>query len=126
MFTTLLGLKHKPNEQEHREGDLYRVVTTFGKTFELRYGYYGENDGENPLYVIYPDFLEQPHYTDRGEPFVTVLQDACENYRGESEKTADTTCEGCEYFRGGEDWFGICTSPGNKRALEGKEAVQNE
>ena len=29
-------------ESEHKEGDLYKIVTTFDKTFELRYGYYGE------------------------------------------------------------------------------------
>ena len=32
------------NIQVHQEGELYRVVTTFGKTFELRYGYYDERD----------------------------------------------------------------------------------
>lgn len=113
MFSELFGTPNTPQEPEHYEGELYKVVTTFGKTFELRYGYYGENDGSNQLYVIYPDFLAEPLYTDSGEPFVTVLQDACKSYRGENKKTPDTTCEECKYFRRGEDWFGICTCKRN-------------
>ena len=27
-----------------KEGDLYKVVNTYARTFELRYGYYGECD----------------------------------------------------------------------------------
>lgn len=115
MFTTLLENKNLPKEPEHKEGELYKTVTTFGKTFELRYGYYGENDGKNPLYVIYPDFVSNPLYTDNGEPFVTVIQDACKSYRGKNKKTPDTTCEECKFFRQGEDWFGICDCIKNRK-----------
>ena len=95
----------------HKDGELYRTVTTFGRTFELRYGYYDERDRESPLCapaVIYPDFTERPLYTARGEPFVTMLQDACAHYVGESTPMPDTTCAECGYFERGEEWFGIC------------------
>ena len=97
-----------------QEGDLYKVVTTFGKTFELRYGFYDERDRRSPLCdptVIYPDFLKDPLFTEQGEPFVTMMQDACGCYVGGAKRTPDTTCAECGCFRRGEEWFGICTCP---------------
>ena len=43
MFKTDFG-KSSPIEYEHKEGELYRVVRAFGKTFEIYYGYYEESD----------------------------------------------------------------------------------
>lgn len=100
-----------------KEGELYRVVTTFGKTFELRYGYYEECDRQSPLcrpVILYPDFQREPLYTEDGAPFVTVTQDACEQYAGQSRRTSDTTCAECMHFRQGEEWFGICVCPCNR------------
>ena len=118
MFRTLFSKDLVQAEPEHKEGDLYKVITTFGKTFELRYGYYGEKDRQNPLCqpaAIYPDFTVEPLYTDEGDPFVTMLQDACTSYRGESKKTPDTTCAECKYFKRGEEWFGICKCEQNRK-----------
>ena len=103
-----------------KEGTLYKVITTFGKTFELKYGYYEECDRQSPLcrpVVIYPDFIKEPVYTDSGEPFVTMVQDACKSYMGETKRTPDTTCADCKYFERGEEWFGVCKCPYNR---EGK------
>ena len=101
-----------------KEGEVYKVVNTFGKTFEIRYGYYEECDRHSPLaespVPMYPDFIKEPVYTDEGTPFVTMMQDACVSYRGESKKTPDTTCAECKYFQRGEDWFGICKCSENK------------
>ena len=100
------------------EGELYKVVTVFGKTFELWYGYYEDFERENPTVEpmpIYPNFRKEPLYTDEGEPFVTMMQDACPYYKGEKKRTADSTCDECKYFGHGEDWFGICTCPKNKK-----------
>ena len=103
---------HLQEEKErHTEGELYKEVKLHGRTFSLYYGYYDECDRRNPLcepIVIYPDFLKEPVYTEEGEPFVTVVQDACESYSGEAKRTADTTCAECEYFLRGEEWFGAC------------------
>ena len=107
--------------EEHREGDFYKVVTVFGRTFELRYGYYDEVDRQNPLcepVILYPDFLTEPVYTEEGTPFVTVMQDACEAYRGETRRTPDTTCAECKYFKQGEEWFGICTYEKNQSKIK--------
>ncbi len=103
-----------------KEGDPYKVIKTFGKTFALRYGYYEECDRQSALcepVVIYPDFIKEPVYTDSGEPFVTMMQDTCDKYKGEAKRTSDTTCADCKYFERGEEWFGICKCPHNR---EGK------
>ncbi|MBR7117496.1 MAG: hypothetical protein IKC87_07305 [Clostridia bacterium] len=100
-----------------REGDLYKVVSTYGKSFELRYGYYEECDRQSPIcepVVIYPDFQSEPVYTDGGEPFVTLMQDACVHYKGDAELCEDTSCAECRFFKSGEEWFGICTAYENR------------
>ena len=110
-------MQNQMKKETHREGELYKTVTLHGRRFSLYYGYYEECDRENPLcepIPIYPDFLKEPQYTDEGEPFVTMMQDACERYRGDAKRTSDTTCEECKYFQCGEDWFGICQCPKNK------------
>ena len=86
MLTSLFDTQNVPKEEEHREGELYKVVTVFGKTFELWYGYYEDYERENPTVEpmpIYPNFRKEPLYTDEGEPFVTMMQDACPYYKGE-------------------------------------------
>ena len=49
MLSSLFQNNIQPAEVTHEEGELYKVVTTFGKTFELRYGYYEECDRQSPL-----------------------------------------------------------------------------
>jgi hypothetical protein len=107
-------MKHiLPNEP--REGELHAVVETFGRTFELRYGYYEACDRDGPPDVLYPNFKEEPQYTDEGCPFVTRMQDACPHYSSKKRRCTDSTCGECSYFHRGEDWFGICTCPHNRR-----------
>ena len=115
MFSKLIRSDFPPMEFPHKEGHLYKIITTYGKTFELRYGYYGECDRRYEPDVIYPDFTKEPVYTDEGIPFVTMMQDACRSYRGDAKRTPDTTCAECKYFRRGEEWFGICICPKNKK-----------
>lgn len=121
MFSKLIQNHNSHSKDIPKEGDLYKVVTTFGKTFEIRYGYYDECDRKNPLVEspvpIYPDFTKEPVYTDEGEPFVTMIQDACSNYRGDTKRTSNTTCAECRYFKRGEEWFGICACSKNKKTL---------
>ena len=117
MFSKLIRNDLPQQKNIPKEGELYKVVNTFGKTFALRYGYYGECDRRYEPDVIYPDFQKEPVYTDGGEPFVTMMQDACKSYKGEAERTPDTTCAECKYFERGEEWFGICLCPRNKKPI---------
>ena len=115
MLTRIYHGESPIGEGVPKEGDLYKTVTTFGKTFELRYGYYSDMDRHTEPDVIYPDFLQSPLYTDGGEPLATVMQDACSYYKGQAERSEDSACAECLYFQRGEDWFGICTCPHRQR-----------
>ena len=115
MFSKLIQNDLPQQKTVPKEGDLYKVVNTFGKTFELRYGYYGECDRKYDPDVIYPDFTAKPVYTDDGVPFVTMMQDVCKSYRGNVKRTVDTTCADCKYFERGEEWFGICKCKPRKK-----------
>ena len=68
--------------------------------------------------VIYPDFLREPLYTDWGAPFVTMMQDACDNYRGVAARTPDTMCAECQYLIRGQEWFGICSCADSRTGVE--------
>jgi len=119
---TILGLKvvSTNNEPEDRilpkEGDLYKVITAHGKSFEIRYGYYEEIDRHSrypePI-EIYPNFIEQPVYTDEGIPFVTAMQTPCGHFKGEPDE--DNTCYECSHYEKCEELLGICTCPKNRK-----------
>ena len=89
------------------EGDLYKRITAFGKTFELCYGYYEDFERQhNDPMPIYPDFRKHPVYTEDGAPFVTQMQDACIHYAGNA--AVDPDCASCKHFCHGEELLGIC------------------
>ena len=109
MFKTLFQQETMQQQHEPREGDLYRQVELFGKTFDLRYGYYEDKDRRGPPDVIYPNFIREPIHTEDGMPFVTMMQDACQHYSGDIDSGGDSICGDCEYFKHGEEWLGVCT-----------------
>lgn len=99
----------------NKEGDLYKIVNVFGRAFELYYGYYDERDRlskYNDPIPIYPNFKENPVYTDSGQPFVTEMQDTCIYYNGKKNEEA---CFYCEFFKKGEELIGICTNDNNSK-----------
>jgi hypothetical protein len=97
------------------EGALYKILTVFDQTFEVRYGYYEDFERENkncyPV-PIYPNFLENPIYTKEGYPFVTKIQELCSFG---SSGFADGCCADCPHFSHGEELIGICLCPENRR-----------
>ncbi len=107
--------KRTPKARAPAEGDLYKIVTTFGQTFELRYGYYDDIDRTRAPDIIYPDFNATPVYAEDGAPFATMMQDACPGFRGRGQRTEDSTCAECRYFLRGEEWFGVCVHPDRQR-----------
>ena len=90
-----------------RDGDLYRVIHAFGRTFEIRYGYYEdfEKSTGEPI-PIYPNFAEEPAYTEDGRPFVTAMQDQCPFARRKTKGFG--FCNDCVYFDSGTDLIGTC------------------
>ena len=96
-----------------REGGHYKTISLFGKTFEIKYGYYEEYERARSEPVpIYPDLKENPVYTDDGYPIVTQMQELCE--MGES-KFQDGFCTDCKYFEHGDDLIGRCTCEANRK-----------
>jgi hypothetical protein len=95
-----------------KEGDLYKIIELRGSTFEIRYGFYEECDRYSryaePM-EIYPNFRNEPQYTDDGMPFVTAFQDPCKDFKGPLSE--NSTCEECVHYRPGEELIGICTHP---------------
>lgn len=103
-----------------KEGDLYEILTVDGKRFEIRYGYYEEMDRiskYNEPIPIYPNFLKNPMYNNRGQPFVTEMQDICKYFEG---KMMVDICCGCKYFKKGEDLVGTCLCEKNKIDIDTK------
>ena len=98
-----------------RDGDLYKVITVFGKTFELYYGYYDESERYGKYHEpipIYPSFIQDPLYTGDGYPFVTAMQDICPHFQGSE---GEDSCFACRHFVAGEELIGVCKCA-NKRA----------
>ena len=97
-----------------KEGDLYKVITAHGKSFEIRYGYYEEMDRYskfNEPMEIYPNFIENPAYTDKGVPFATAMQKICEHFKLGKNRTddgEDNLCFNCGYYEKCEELLGIC------------------
>ena len=97
-----------------KEGDLYKSVTVFGKTFDLYYGYYEDYERHsrfNEPVPIYPNFRASPEFSDEGHPFATEMQEACEHYEGPPD---ESICYGCVHFRRGEELIGVCQCRKNK------------
>lgn len=123
-----LFMKNKTPEYEYKEGDLFKELSVNGRTFKIYYGYYEECERSNPLIEpmpIYPNFIQNPEYTDDGNPYVTKTQDACIHYKGRITKFRE--CAECAFFAHGEDFIGVCTYPDNKcQSTEKKETEQND
>lgn len=101
-----------------RDGDLYKVVTVFGKSFELYYGYYDELEKSSkytePI-PIYPSFIHEPLYTADGYPFATEMQDICSHFCGSD---GEDSCFACRHFQKGEELIGICKCEKRKKSIE--------
>lgn len=106
-----------PGQEHHRpghprEGDLFKVITVFGATFEIKYGFYDERD-RHTLFAepvaIYPNFLEHPRFTDDGKPFVTEMQEPCPCFNGRRDENSG--CGDCVFYNGCEELIGICKYP---------------
>ena len=116
-------------EQQHtpKEGDLYKEVTIFDKTFRLLYGYYESFERESPFndpIPIYPDFIKEPHYTAEGIPIATAMQNVCEFYNGKNDE--DSSCSDCVFFQQYEELFGLCNCSRNKRESKERTVLKNE
>ena len=115
MYNKLLEMSEAPRGAPPKENDVYKVISLHGKRFEIKYGYYEEIDRAFEPVPIYPDFIRSPVYTDNGEPFVTLMQDACKKYEPNG-NSSDRDCGTCAYTERGDDLIGICKCEKNKKS----------
>ena len=116
MFPSPNDPYEKDLRAERREGELYRVIEAHGVRFEIYYGYYAEEDRQNPFVdpmEMYPDFLTHPVHTADGIPFVTALQKTCRYFSGMADE--DNTCYQCDHYEKCEELLGICRCKGNRK-----------
>lgn len=107
MFLTNIDSNAPPKKKQ--EGELFKIIESHGKMFEIRYGYYEDVDRQNPYLdpiEIYPDFIKSPVYTENGVPFVTAMQKPCEYFSGELDE--ENTCYQCKHYERCEELLGIC------------------
>ena len=114
MFTKLFGFNEDTKQCAKREGDLFKVIELHGARFEIRYGYYEEIERQHEPMEIYPDFIKNPVYTKEGFPFVTLMQDACNNYKA-ANKDFGNDCSSCIYMERGDELIAVCRCPKNRR-----------
>ena len=107
MFLDSINSNVPPKNKQ--EGELFKIIKSHGKNFEIRYGYYEDVDRQNPYLEpveIYPDFLKSPIYTENGVPFVTAIQKPCEHFSGEVDE--ENTCYQCKHYERCEELLGVC------------------
>lgn len=105
---------------EHK--DPYRIYRVGGKIFLV----YLEYDQElNDTYPVYPDFTQNPEYTEEGRPFSTSAQEACPYSEAQTSKDPiPSDCGGCIRFHRDSspyDPIGVCICDARRLKPESKE-----
>ena len=99
-----------------REGDVYKLISISGQTFEIRYGFYSDSERElgEPI-PIFPDFISMPQYDTNGRPYVTHIQDPCKHYDTGKNYAGDGWCADCIYFSDKDKEISVCKCAKNIR-----------
>ena len=101
-----------------------RVIVVGGKEFRI-YKYFDESLGEELL--NFPDFDENPEYTDDGRPFKMAIQECCPSAKPLNvEYTDPGDCSGCVWFQLDNivDAIGICMCEELRRTQNPKEKTK--
>lgn len=98
------------------EGDLYKIVVLDDHTFEIRYGYYAEEErGRVEPLPLFPDLVDRPVYTAGGVPVTTRLQIPCGHYYPNRTCQPEGWCGDCTHYENVREEFGLCRCPYRKR-----------
>ena len=123
MFSKIFPTTNSAAKKSPAEGDHYKTLYIKGKKFDLFYGYYEDSDRRySEPYVLYPDFLKSPVYTDDGFPFATMMQEACQNFEGI--KSADCDCSQCKHFVKFDELLGVCMNPSKQTINQNSQKEQ--
>ena len=111
MFRNMI--KINTNSSPPKEGDIFKLIELHGATFEIKYGYYEDIDRKYDPVEIYPDFIENPIYTDDGFPFITLMQSPCQHFKRINDDP-EHDCGNCEYMERGDELIAVCRCPKNQ------------
>lgn len=91
------------------EGEVHSVVTIGDHSFRLVYGYCDERDrSTGEPYILYPDLLSEPAYTDDGYRIVAALQSICPHYKAPEGREKENCCYTCVHYPDQKEEIGIC------------------
>ncbi len=96
------------NKNLPNEGDLYKVYDVEGFFFEIRYGYYKENErGRVEPLPIFPDFRKNPVYTADGYMLASLIHSACQHYESIKPKP-ELNCGDCIHYSDHKNEIAVC------------------
>lgn len=99
---------------DNEKKNLYKVTRVAGHEFRI----YLERDELGDMTPNYPDFEENPEYTDEGRPFLRVVDEGCERWQPLNEESERMEgCGGCKwlYLEHPPDAIGVCMNDERKR-----------
>lgn len=103
------------NTTSPQEGDLFRIYTVDGLSFQIRYGYHAENErGRVEPLPIFPDLLSEPVYTRCGIPVTSYIQAPCIHYTPRHPDHPEEWCGDCIHYDAGQEKMGRCLCPERK------------
>lgn len=99
-----------------KEGDLYKRYVVDDHTFEIRYGFYIEEErGRVEPLPVFPDLVKDPVYTAAGEPVTALVQVPCGHYAPRQAERSEGWCGDCIHYDGGKEEMGRCLCPLRRR-----------
>jgi len=109
-----------------REGELHSVVDIGPHSFELRYGYCDERDrATGEPYILYPDLLNVPHYTEDGYRIVAALQSVCQHYAVPNGREKEDCCYTCGHYPNRYAEIGICSCAKMRKPPDAAQKEEN-
>ncbi len=98
-----------------KEGELYKIYEVGGYTFEIRYGYYEENErGRVEPLPIFPDFRKKLVYTEDGYPLTSLIHSSCQYYKSQ-EARPENYCGDCIHYSVPKQEISICKCEERRR-----------
>ncbi len=108
-----------------KEGELYKIYEVGGYTFEIRYGYYAENErGRVEALPIFPDFRKEPVYTEDGYSLASLIHSACQYYKSDKAKP-EYHCGDCIYYSEPKQEIAICKCQKLRKKANDENETQN-
>ena len=104
------------NNAPLKEGELYKVFSVGGHTFEVRYGYYDESErGRVDPLPVFPDFVKNPTFSYDGRPVVAIVQSPCGYYVSRDEANKEEWCGDCRHYSDAGAEIALCSCELNRK-----------